>query len=273
MNQSNDKPAKIEQKETAPETLTTVSDGIDELLTSIDSIIEIIDLTESEYQAQESKTGKKEDESNQESNNQTGEGQGNQQQSQGQNQKGKEKEKDTMTKDEDIFIKWREIDKKLEEVHESWNKYEVEGMKKGITSEKANEFKKNLNLFTVAIENREMEDIMNEGSRAINSIAVFFDLYKDEIRGDLSKIKHSVYQAFIKSQQGNNKAAQDLLTKTEEYTARIRHRLEKDDDKIKDLDRLSLATSDMKLALEDNNIKLLKIKRDIVLNNIKSLQE
>lgn len=270
----NDKSSKIEQKEKAPKTLTEVSDGIDELLDSLDSIMEIVDLTESEFQTQQSNKGEKmEDESNNKSGNNSEEGKN---QREGQENKGNhqsKKEKGTMTKDEALFLKWMEVDKKLEEIHESWNNYEVESIKKGVNTEKANEFKKNLNAFSIAVENRTMEDIVNIGSKTINFLAVYFDLYKDEIRGDLSRIKYSVYQSFIEGQRGNKDLAKELLTNAEDHISRIRQKIEKEEDKIKDLDKLSLSITDMRLALEDNNEKLLKIKRDIALNNIKSLEE
>ena len=114
---------------------------------------------------------------------------------------------------------------------------------------------------------------MDTGSKSIGSLAPFFDLYKDEIKGDLSRVKYSVHQSFLKGYEGNKQAAQKLLNGTEEYTARIRQKLGDDQNKIKGLDRLTLAISDMKLALEENNGELLRIKRDIALNNIKSLQE
>lgn len=279
-NQDNKKPGDVNKKEKAPETLTKVSDGIDELLTSVDSIVEITELTELEFQAQRSQKEKKEGQNQQQQQQQSGGGNGGgQSQDQGQggqnqeNQNGQQQQQqeDTVTKGEELFLKWREVDKKLEEIHEGWNSYEVESLEKGANQEKGNEFKKNLNNFTVAVEKRQIEDIMNSGSRATNSLAVFFDLYKDEIRGDLSRVKYSVHQAFLQAQNGNIQAADNLLKETEEYTSRIRQKLE--EDKSKDLEKLSLSISDMKLALQSENIELLKIKRDIVIKNIKSLQE
>lgn len=275
MNRSNDKSTKIEQKERAPKALVKVADGIDELLSSVDKIVELEELSETEFKAQ-TEAGKKDEEKSKEESNKSSEEEKNQEQGQEQakEQEGQKKKEDKeITKDEILFMKWKEVDQKLEQIHKDWNSYEVESRQKGVNSEKANEFKKHLNAFTIAVENRKVEEIENMGSRAINSLAVFFDLYKDEIRGDLSRIKYSIHQAFIEGEKGNKNAAKNLLTKTEDYTSRIRQKLENHDEKIKDLDRLSLAAADMKMALDDSNKKLLKIKRDIALDNIKSLQE
>lgn len=266
----------VEKKEKAPDTLIKVSDGIDELFASVDSIAEIMELSETEYQAQQSQTqkGKQGDQNQGQSGN--GNGGGGNESGQGQKNQGgqngqQQQQQDIKTKDEEIFLKWKEVDKNLEEIHKSWNSYEVESLEKGSNREKGDEFKGNLNDLTVAVENRDMKNIMDSGSKAINSLAVFFDLYKHEIRGDLSRIKYSVYQAFLQAQNGDNDAANKHLDETEEITARIRQRLE--EDKTKNLDKLSLSISDMKLALQKNSIELLKIKRDIVIENVKTLQK
>jgi hypothetical protein len=272
INQSDKKPKNINQKEKAPETLTKVVDGIDKLMTSVDEVAKIAELTESEFQAQKSEIegNKKPSNENKQENQQSKQGE-----SQDKSEKNDEEQKDNITRDEEIFMKWEEIDNSLEDIHRDWNSYEVEGVKKGANPDQGKEFKKSLNSFTKAIENRQMMDIMDTGSRSINSLAPFFDLYKDEINGDLSRINYSTYQAFLKAKEGDIKTADKLINEAAEYSGRIRQKLDKDKDKdkIKELDKLSLAISDMKLALNENSIKLLEIKRDITLKNIKALRE
>lgn len=265
----------IEKKERAPETLVKVSDGLDSLLQSIDSIEEMIKLTESEFQviSSEEKEAQKKDKQNAEES-QEGQRQDGQQQGEDQQKQNQDQESDkqaTKTKEEELISKWQEIDKKLGDIHKSWNDYEVEGLDRGATSDKGDEFKRNLNALTVAIENRDINGILDAGSKAFNSLAVFFDLYKDEIRGDLSRVKHSVHQAFILAQNGNKEEASRLLNETQEPTVRIRQKLK--DDKVKDLEKLSLAIGDMQKALDSNSIELLKIKRNIAIENIKTLQK
>ncbi|HSH35582.1 hypothetical protein, partial [Schnuerera sp.] len=203
----------------------------------------------------------------------------NQQNKQGESQneddKRDEEQKNNITKDEDLFMKWREIDSNLEKIHKDWNDYEVESVKKGGNPDQGKEFKKALNSFTKTVENRQITDIVDAGSKAINFLAPFFELYKDEINGDLSRISYFTYQAFLNAREKDIKTADKLINEAVEHSGRIRQKLDKDkdEDKIKDLDKLSLAISDMKLALNENSIKLLEIKRDITLKNIKALRE
>lgn len=272
---------KVNKKEVAPETLSKVSEGIDELLTSVDSIVEIVEYKDSEFQAIKEQEEKKEEKSRDESQGSGGGqdsqgqgGQGGQGQDQGGQQGGESQEKqqeDKMTKDEELFLKWREVDKKLEEIHTSWNQYEVESMEKGTVQQKGEELKNNLNAFTVAVTNREVKDIYQTASKVYNSLASYFDLYKDEIFGDLSRTKYSAYNAYLQAEEGNIKEAEKYLNETDEYISRVRKNLK--EDKIKDLEKLSLSIADMKLALKENNMELLKIKLDIIIENIKALKE
>ncbi|HHV46539.1 MAG TPA: hypothetical protein GXX53_06545 [Tissierellia bacterium] len=271
-----EKSSKISKKDKAPETLTKVSEGIDEIFKSVDSIMEIAKLSESEYQALRTQKDKKKEKSQQGYQSSGGgqEGEGNQGDGQGQSGQGgqqqQQEQEDIMTKDEEIFLKWREVDKKLEEIHTSWNQYEAENKEKGATQQKGEELKTNLNDFTVAVANREIRDIIDAGSKVHNSLAVFFDMYKDEISGDLSRVKYSAYRAYLYAQEGNIEEASKLLTSAEEHISRVRKNLE--EDKVKDLEKLSLSIADMKLALNKNNMELLKIKLDIIVENIKVLK-
>ncbi len=278
MNRSENKSKSVEKKEKAPESLVKVSEGLDSLLLSMDSIEEIAKLTESEFQAmnlskkesneKENQDDSQSDQGNQQQNqNQGQQNQGQQNQNQGQ----RTEKQETRTKDVELFMKWQEVDKKLEEVHKSWNDYEVEGMDKGATAKKTDEFKRDLNALTVAVESRNINSILDAGSKAFNSLSAFFDLYKDEIGGDLSRIKYSVHQAFILAQKGNKEEAKKLLSETQDHTSRVRKGIK--EDKAKDLEKLTLSISDMEKALDSDSIELLKIKRDIAIDNIKNLQE
>ncbi len=270
---SNDKGKEIEKKEKAPETLSKVSESLDNLLMAIDSIEELMKLSESEFQAINSKDqeSEKKDEQNKEQSSE-GSQQNGQQQNQGQQNQGQNNGKQRpRTKDEELIMRWQKIDKDLEEIHKSWNSYEVEAIDKGVTAEKGDEFKRNLNSLTVAVENRDIASILDTASKAFNSLSTFFDLYKDEVRGELSRVKYSVHQAFILAKNGNKEEANKLLTETQEHTSRMRQKLK--EDKMKDLEKLSLAINDMQKALDSNSIELLKIKRDIAIENIKLLQE
>ena len=184
-----------------------------------------------------------------------------------------DKENKPLTKDEELVKQWKIIDEMVEKIHKDWNSYEVESIKKGVNIEKGKDLKKKLNLLTTAIENRKIPEILDSGSKAMFSLAPFFDLYKDEVNGELSRIKHAVYQAYLNAEGENIEYANKLLDSTEEHVTRLRQKIDKDKSKLKTLDKLTLAIMDMKQSLSENSVKLLGIKKDIILRNIKVLEK
>ncbi|NMB07141.1 MAG: hypothetical protein GX981_01990 [Tissierellia bacterium] len=249
--EGNKKESKIEKKEKAPKSLVSVSEELDKILASMGEIKKITELTPLEFETLHSK-GKGEEE--------------------GKKEGEKKKEEKLELRDEELLKKWNNIDKKIEKIHSEWNNYEVEAIKKAVNPEKAKEFKKNLNLCTIAIEDRNIKNILDTGSQAILSLASFFDLYKDEIKGDLSRIKYAIYQAYL-IEENNIENAKKILDSTGENITRLRQKLGKDKEKVNRLDKLSLAIEDMKQSLNEDNKKLLELKRDIVINNIKLLEK
>lgn len=249
------KEIKLEEKEKAPKSLVSIAEELDEIFTSISDIEKTIELTPSEFEALQSEKENKKEESKKE-----------------ENKKEEKPEEKLEAKDKELLKKWVDIDKKIDKIHKNWNDYEIEAMQKVANPEKSKEFKKNLNLCTKAVEDRNTKDILDTGSKTVLSLASFFELYKDEIKGELSRIKYAAYQAYLVSETDIEKSKK-LLDSTEESISKLRQKLAKNKEKIKTLDKLALSIEDMKQSLGENNKKLLKIKREIILNNIKSLEK
>ena len=237
------KDIKIQKKDNAPKSLASISEEFDKIFDSIKEIKEIENLSPEEFEILKSK----------------------------ENEKEKEKPEGQATeKDKELTKTWKDIDEKVEKIHKSWNDYEVEAIKKSANPAKIKEFKQNLNLCTKAIENRNSNDILDKSSKSILSLSSFFDLYKDEINGDLLKIKYAAYQANL-AEGNNEEEAKKLLDATGESITRLRQKLSEDKEKTKNLDKLNLSISDMKESLKEGNKKVLELKRDIIIDNIKLL--
>lgn len=243
------KETKLEKKEKAPKSLVSVAEELDKILTSMSDIKKTIELTPLEFETLEAKGKDKKSE----------------------DKKDNTEEEKLSLKDKELTKKWNDIDKKIDKIHKDWNNYEIDAMKKTVNPENAKEFKKDLNLCTKAVEDRNTKDILDTGSKAILSLVNFFELYKDEIKGDLSRIKYAVYQAYLVSET-DIENAKKLLDSTRESISRLRQKLDKDKEKMKVLDKLSLAIEDMKQSLDEGNKKLLEIKRNIIIDNIKLLE-
>lgn len=226
---------KFEKKEIAPKTLEELNKGIQDILKDVKTVEEIIDGTYVEEKPDIDKA--------------------------------KEQEK----KEEKLLTTWNRIDKEIQDLHEKWNGYQGEKEKKTITQEKIDGFTGSLNLLTKAIENKQVNDIYNYGSLSQFSLSPILELYKDEIQGELNRIKFSIYQSYLKAKEGLNVEAALLLDNYEAETSKIRLKLDKDDKKLKQLDKIEISIEEMAKSLKENSIKLTRIKRDVTIKNLEEL--
>ncbi|CAK7000423.1 hypothetical protein CIW83_20920 [Tissierella sp. P1] len=287
---------KFEKKDKAPKALGDISKGLQDILKETEKVESILEGTDYDVNKVELERARAEEkakiEKTIEIKNETGGAMGTQgdsggnqgkgggsQGSQGgqpgdQSQGAKSKEqKKPEGREEKLLSTWEQIDKKIEETHKKWNEYEVEGVKKGVTLERTEKFKESLNALTKSIEDRTVAGIYNYGSQSMSNLAPMFEIYKDEIWGEINKIKYSTYQSYLKALEGKDIEASSMLGNLEEETNKIRLKLEKNDSKIKMLDNINLAIIDMKNALNEKSIKLTKIKKDIIIKNLEKLGE
>lgn len=263
------KPSTYQKKEKAAKSLTQVSKDIDSIMKNLETISKTAVMPEKPKTTEESKaTGG----SSPQGSSQSGQQSGSQTSQPGGQGSPKTKTKE-MTKGEKIQKLWDDIDKKVKDIHTQWNSYEAEALKKGATPDNFSKLKDSLNGLTVAVENRDHENIINLGSQMYLNLSPFFDLYKDEIGGSIGRIKYSVYQAFLVAEKGDKQKADEFLTQAETNISNMRQKLGTDKKKTGMLDKLNFALQDMKSSLKLDSGSLLKIKRDIILKNIEELEK
>lgn len=261
---------KIQKKDKAPSSLIELSKGLQNILNDLEKIEKVLDDTdieENENKVKEEKNKEKIKDNEAE------------EESKGEDKEKKENKEENKEKEE-VSIKeikllelWINLDKKIEEIHDKWNLYEIEGVKKGIDIDERERFKGSLNLLTKSIEERNIRNIYNNGSEGMLRLSPMFGMYKDEIKGSINKIKYYTYQSYLKAVEGLNREAQNLLEDLSEDINQIRQKLDKDEEKIKILDKTNLSIGDMQKALKENSIKLYRIKKDIIIKNLDELGE
>jgi len=275
---------KFEKKDKAPRVLGDISSGIQDILREVEEIENILDGTDFEIKKLELKKAEekekaqlenvieiKEDNKGSDNNRETmGKKVGNENNEKTEDSKDSQQKK-YKNKDEKLLDKWEEINKKLEDIHNKWNSYETEGMKKGVTSEISNRFKDSLNALTSSIEGKNIIGIYDYSSQTMLNLGPIFGLYKDEIWGEINRLKYLTYQSYLNSLKGDDLKTIELLKSSEEDISKIRLKLEKNDSKIKILDKVNLSIEDMNKSLKENSIKLVRIKRDIIIKNLEEL--
>ena len=256
--------AKIEKKDKAPSSISDFSQGLQEILNYVEEIEKILDDSDIKMNEEKIKEAKKnrEDEKSPKK----------------EEEKDEDKEKDEEMQEEKeksnkILEIWTDMDKKIEDIHNKWNLYGVEGIKKGISINEKDKLEERLNSLTKAIEERNITNIYEYGSQTMLELEFVFQLYKDEIKGSTNKIKYYTYQSYLKAMEGRNTQAQNLLDDLSQDLNQIRTKLEKDEEKIKVIDRLKLSIDSMKVGLKEKSPKLYRIKKDIIIKNINELEK
>lgn len=281
-NCTKNKETKFKKKDRAPDSINKVSDNIQDILKNVEKIEKIEDGTyiEKEDKEEDKKELKKEVETeNGEANS------GGDPEKDGDTEKGGEKEniqvensKDNMDKSEkdkekDIEEKleksWEEIEEKLDDIHKKWNEFEVEGIKKGMTREEADLFRNSLNDLTKSIENKNVIDIYNFAAECFLNLNPIFNMYKDELKGEINEIKYIAYKSYLMGMMKEEKKGEELLADAEKNTNLIKIKIDENDEKtLEKLEKLKLSIIDMKKSLSKESIVLNRIKKDVIIRNL-----
>ena len=286
---------KFEKQDKAPNSLRDISAGLQDIFKNIEKVEKILDGTYIEEKTSENKNKQEEPEKNQggdqgggQGQDSEGQGSGNQGESsnQGANsnqgteavtitiEERKKKEEERKEKNREELLKtWQQVDKKIEDIHKKWNQYEPEGMKKGVTIEKVDSFRLSLNSLTKSIEERNLKEIHDYGSQSMLNLVPMISLYRDDIGGEINRIKYATYQAYINAIEGKNPKASELLKSVEEDVDKMRLKFEKDDAKVKIVEKIKLSIEDMRKSLAQKSVKLTRIKKDIIIENLGDIEK
>lgn len=272
----------LKKREIAPKSLLELSKEISSIMDYVGDI-EKIDLNiDKNVKEEKDKSGQDQsgqDKSGQDqSSDQKGGGQGGQistQETQKSSDKSEQPENKLTEKEmkiEKVESKWKEIDKKLESVYFLWNEYEVKGAKKGATSETSKEVEDALSKLTKGIEDRETFTVYNHGSRSFKALRPYYDLYKDEVGGEVSSLKYMVYQYYINAVKGSANTAKMYIENSEEEINKIRLKWEDKNDKKEKLDKISFGFKNLSNALTENSKRIFILKKDVLIKNLNSLE-
>lgn len=276
-------PSNFKPKDKAPESLTKVSSGIDEILKSVSDIERLalnIPLPKKEEAAAQKQDpnatpsgGSQGSQGDQKQQGQESKSSGGEQSGGSQESKGQEADKSKEDlKQEEIKKSWDKIQNKLDEIHPQWNTFEAEGQKKGATKEAEDKFETAFNKMTKSIEDKKIIEIYDYASQSLANLKPLFDLYLDEVGGDISILKYAAYKGYTEAIQGDLEAAKKVLSDREENINIIRLKMTEEDEKQK-VEKVSLSLVDFKDSLAENSRMLFMIKKDIIIENLKALEK
>lgn len=282
-----DEEKQFEKKDIAPNSLNEVSTGISTILKATEMIEKImdgtyvekideekeVDKTQQQDSGQQDKQGSSGNEKQNEKQNQNQENTNNNENKSLEEEKSGNKEEKTQEKNNMKLLEtWESIEKEIKSVHEKWNSYESKEIKKGIPTETIDLFRNSLNKLTKSIENKNVMEIYDFASQSLFNLNPLFEVYKDEIKGDINKLKYHTYRVYLLSLKNETNNANEILKNSEQVINLIRSKLEEDNKKLELLERVNISINDMEKALGENSIKLNRIKKDIVIKNLEELE-
>lgn len=185
--------------------------------------------------------------------------------------KKKEKEKEQMK--EEVKKIWTEVEKKIEEIHTVWNNYEPKAIENGASESDVKEFEKYLNALTISVDDKKAVSSYENANELTYNSARFLDFFKGNIDGEMYRIIYFVRKAYIDGKKGDWELAKEDMDKVQPIYEKLILKSKSKDPKDKMLQKLGLSIKDMQEAINEENEKLVKIKIDIILENLKNIKE
>lgn len=274
-----EKPIVTEDKDKIPEGLTSMAEKGDKVIEDVEKIMDEIKKPEQKEEQQSSQ----QDQSNQEGE-QSGQSGGEQQDEeesqkseqdsqQGGATEGKESTQQSISKDEKIQAMWEQLGKSVEEIHTAWNEYEIESLENGAKNEDIEKFEDALNSLTISVEGKNTLETLHHANRMNYYMSVFFDPYKGNPHGEIMRLRYFARQSYIFGLLNDWEKALESITLAENSINILRPKIKLEEEDKNLMEKLNLSLINMKSTIERKNVELLKIKRDLVLQNLKQLQE
>ena len=173
---------------------------------------------------------------------------------------------------ENLKETYKDMDKSLETIYIAWSDYESDGIKKGASKDRVIEFKDSLNKLAKSVEERNIVNIYESASLSLLNLKPFFDLYKDDYRGEICQLEHSIYQYYIKAVTGDKEGALIAADGNEESINRLRLLLADDEKKEEILDKVSTQLENLGISLDDDSQRVHILEKDTLIRNIESLK-
>ncbi len=168
---------------------------------------------------------------------------------------------------------WEETLKIVEDTHKQWNDYENTAVKDKARNTAISGFESSLNALTVAVNQKKLEATMEHANRMSLVAADFLDLYKNNPDGQIARVRYYLQQSCIDARKGNWDQAQRRVRDGKQAVEELEREAELEEADKGLMEKLSLSVDNMGNAMEDRDLDLLKIKKDIALENLKAVEE
>ena len=273
-------PKPEDKKEEIPPALNAMVDGIHSIIENIEGIEDVLetkpeDIKPPQQQQQGGQQGGQQDQ-------QKGQEQSPQRSTRGETQQQggvrqispqEQQEMKELEKQAEVLEKWKKAKDGLKSIHEAWNEYEPKAVKDGADSRKVEDLENSLNRLTSYVEAQDRNGVLHEANSLILALSGFLELYKGNPDGVLGKLEYAARQSYMDAKAGEWMQAAEKAKESSDQVGSLRQITDVEKKQESLVERLTLSLEDLEKAIAEENLPLLKIKRDIVIKNIETLKE
>lgn len=264
-------------KEEIPQQIKSIEETNEEIITDVEKLQsemsdpqKAMDEKEGEEEKSSQKDSGGDEESKKEEDKQKEDEKGKKEDEKKSEEEDKKKQKEEFLKE--IDKKWGDIGKKIADMHSGWNSFEPKAIEDGAGATDITEFEENLNALTLAAQNHNILDTLTTANEVSFSIARFLDFYKGNADNEMIRIKYYIRKSILDGTKNDWEAVKEDIKNTTPVIERLRIKVELKEKDKELFTKLELSLKDMESVIEKENVQLLKIKRDIVLNNLTELK-
>ncbi|MGE5454353.1 MAG: hypothetical protein ACM3O9_04060 [Methylocystaceae bacterium] len=166
---------------------------------------------------------------------------------------------------------WQAETMSLMKVHQSWNELEPEAIKAGMTSEDRQAFEAALDKLTLVVGQKKLTESLLEATDLYRDFGQVISYFAYPLPKDYFLVRYEVMSVMVAAFSGNWTSADQHIQDLEEPWLRLQIQLDKE--QKAEADRTGYSIKDLTQAVEQKDVGLTYIKGQIVLKNLKKLEE
>ncbi|SHJ86014.1 hypothetical protein [Tepidibacter formicigenes] len=165
---------------------------------------------------------------------------------------------------------WMDVKKDLFNIHKGWNELQAKMNTVPIEKDYIDNFENNLNLLTTSISNYDIFNSLVYCNNLTKYISDFKNYFKTPTDNDVDKMKYSVRKAVLLANMNSFDESIKTLTTTSESINAKADMYSKDKEKFL---KLKLSIEALKKSIESKDLKLMKIKAPIAIENLNQMMQ
>jgi len=166
---------------------------------------------------------------------------------------------------------WQAETMSLMKIHQSWNELEPEAIKAGMSSAARQDFETALDKLTQALAQKKLAASLEASIDLYRNFGQVISNFDYPLPQDYFIVRYEVMAVMVAAYSGNWSSAAEHIQASEEPWQRLQTQLDKE--QKADADRTGYSIKDLTQAVELKDVSLTYIKGQIVLSNLKKLEE